>query len=240
MAIFILVHGSWHGGWCWEKIVPGLEAVGHTAIAPDLPGMGSDKTPLSETPLRDWIDFIVDIVRNQNERVILVGHSRGGVVISQVAERIPDHISRLVYVTAFLLQDGQSLAEIASQQVEGDTAPPLPILFAEDGMSCTIETDQVGPAFYGHCTEEQVTKVLSLLTPEPTAILNVPVSITSGNFGSIPRAYIEAADDQAIDIRKQRRMHDALPCNPVLTLESDHSPFYSMPDQLVEMLNSMA
>ncbi|HEV2523852.1 MAG TPA: alpha/beta fold hydrolase, partial [Gammaproteobacteria bacterium] len=118
MATFILIHGAWQGGWCWERIVPRLEAEGHRVFAPDLPGMGQDPTPLAEITLDRWVQFVSDLVYQQKEKVILVGHSRGGLIISQVAEQLPEHIQSLVYLAAILVPNGGTLAN-AMQQHEG-------------------------------------------------------------------------------------------------------------------------
>jgi pimeloyl-ACP methyl ester carboxylesterase len=109
MATFVLVHGAFHGGWCWYKIVPLLEAKGHRVLAPDLPGLGDDHTPLADLSLAAWTDSVAAKLHVLGTPVILVGHSRGGIVISEVAERVPEHVSALVYLTAFLVSDGESL-----------------------------------------------------------------------------------------------------------------------------------
>ena len=116
MANFILVHGSLHGGWCWHKLVPLLEAQGHRVLAPDLPGMGADPTPLSEITLRGWAEFIVRQSREAGEPVMLVGHSRGGTVISEAAELAPQSMLGLIYLAALLLPAGGKAFEAAVAQ----------------------------------------------------------------------------------------------------------------------------
>jgi len=83
MTTFGLIHGAWHGAWCWERVVPSLERRGARVVAPDLPGMGQDKTPLSGITLAVWARSVADLVEQQSEPAVLVGHSRGGIVISQ-------------------------------------------------------------------------------------------------------------------------------------------------------------
>jgi pimeloyl-ACP methyl ester carboxylesterase len=83
---FVLVHGSWHGAWCWEKVTPLLEAAGHVAVAVDLPGHGEDRTPPGDVTLSDYTDRICDVVAAQSGPVVLVGHSMGGGAITQAAE----------------------------------------------------------------------------------------------------------------------------------------------------------
>lgn len=78
MAVYVLVHGAWHGSWCWDKVVSGLEAAGHTAHALDLPGHGGDATPLGEISLDSYVEHVGAILTALPEPAILVGHSLGG------------------------------------------------------------------------------------------------------------------------------------------------------------------
>src|SRR5664279_2862075 len=101
MSAFVLVHGAWHGGWCWDKVVARLEAMGHTAAAPDMPGHGDDKTPIAGVTLEHLVQRVCETIDAQSEPVVLVGHSYGGAMITQAAERRADKIKSLAYVTAF-------------------------------------------------------------------------------------------------------------------------------------------
>jgi len=92
MPRFVLIHGAWHGGWCWERVVPLLRAADHEVLASDLPGMGTDRTPFAADVLGQWADFVAALVHEAAEPAVLVGHSRGGLVISEGAERAPDQI----------------------------------------------------------------------------------------------------------------------------------------------------
>jgi pimeloyl-ACP methyl ester carboxylesterase len=112
MATFVMIHGAWHGGWCFDILRPLLEAKGHQMIAPDLPGMGGDEPTLAAVTLESWTDFVADLCRNADAPVILCGHSRGGIVISQAAEAAPDSIAALVYICAMLIPNGMSRADM--------------------------------------------------------------------------------------------------------------------------------
>ncbi len=109
---YILVHGAWHGGWCWRYLTPLLQAAGHRVFAPALPGHGNDCTPLVEVTFVSYVDRIINLVHRATSLVVLVGHSLGGMVISQVAEECPTSIARLVYLTALLPQNGQSVLQL--------------------------------------------------------------------------------------------------------------------------------
>jgi|SRR5579859_17233 len=238
MATFILIHGAWHGGWCWEHVTPLLEAAGHTVLAPDLPGMGADTSELGNDPLAQWADFVADLASGAEAPVILVGHSRGGLVISEVAERIPQRIDRLVYLTAFLLERGQSLGDVAGRHPE--VGPGTAIRPAPDPAYLAIDADMGRSIFYGLCSDEDARRAAERLTPEPLAALIKPLEVSAERFGRVRRAYIEAAQDRAISLEMQREMQAALPCDPVATLNSDHSPFYSAVPDLVRGLLKLA
>lgn len=223
MATFILIHGAWHGGWCWENLTPLLADAGHCVLAPDLPGMGADDRLLGPDPIGEWADFTAGLAREAMGPTILVGHSRGGLVISEAAERAPDRIDRLVYLTAFLLERGQSLADIAGRYPE--VGPGAAVRPAGDPSRLALDPDAAIPIFYSDYKPEAARYAAERLVSEPIAALTRPASVTAERFGSVRRSYIEATRDRAISLVMQREMRAALPCETVATLTSDHSPF---------------
>ena len=115
MSSYILIHGACSGGWCWEKVVPLLERAGHTVAAPDLPGHGLDDTPSGEVTLASYSRRVCEILDAQAEPVILVGYSMSGLVITAAAEERPEKIKALVYLTAYLVRHGESLAQVINR-----------------------------------------------------------------------------------------------------------------------------
>ncbi|MZQ81166.1 alpha/beta fold hydrolase [Paenibacillus sp. 5J-6] len=227
MSTYLLIHGAWHGAWCWEKIVPLLESAGHRVITIDLPGHGKDQTPISKVSLAVYTDRVVAAIDELDEEVILVGHSMGGIVVSQAAEYRPNRIKSLVYLTAFLLQNGQNMLVI----------PPNPnMLVSKDGRTINVAADKARQIFYNSCSDEDATGAVSRLQEQATSPFVTPLSLTQNNFGQVPRYYIEGLRDNAIPIDMQRQMQAASPCKEVFTLDTDHSPFYSTPDQLCNIL----
>ena len=95
MASYILIHGAWHAGWCWEKVASLLSSQGHQVIAPDLPGHGSNQKPHSAVKFQDYIDCIMACVESCDEQPILVGHSFAGMFLSQVAAMYPGRFKNL-------------------------------------------------------------------------------------------------------------------------------------------------
>ncbi len=236
-ATFVLVHGAWHGAWCWHRVVPLLEAAGHRVIAPDLPSMGEDQTPATSVTLDSWARFVADIAVQQPDPVVLVGHSRGGIVISRAAELAPERIERLVYLAAYLLPAGMSLADAA--RADANSLVPANMIPAASGVTCTLRARVVRDAFYGACSDEDCEYARTRLSPEPLKPLVTPLAVTPEKFGRVPRIYIECTDDRTISLAEQRRMHAALPCERVFTLATDHSPFLSAPQELAGILISI-
>jgi pimeloyl-ACP methyl ester carboxylesterase len=238
VATFVLVHGAWHGGWCWQKIVPLLEAEGHRVIALDLPGHGDDSTALSGMTLDANVTRIREAVEAADERVILVGHSMGGIAITRVAEEVPDMIATLVYLAAFLPQDGQSLPELAERMVDSLVASNMQVNEREG--TAVIPEELWRDAFYGECDDKDVVFASRHLVRESLAAIGPSVRITPEHAGRVPRVYVECLRDRAITIDAQRAMQGAAGCERVLTIDTDHSPFLSRPRELADHLLSLA
>jgi pimeloyl-ACP methyl ester carboxylesterase len=239
VATFVLIHGAWHGGWCWDETAPLLRAAGHSVFAPDLPGMGRDKTPLEKVDLSTWTLFVSDLVVQAFEPVVLVGHSRGGIVISEVAEIVPDRIQTLVYLAAFLAPNGKTLADMLALET-GRAVATDAIVPGDGGRTSTIAPAKVAPVFYNTTPPALQARAASLLGAEPMMSFTTPVRTSATRYGRVRRAYIECTQDNAVPLELQRAMQRTLPCKPVVTLETDHSPFFSAPGELTQALDGIA
>jgi pimeloyl-ACP methyl ester carboxylesterase len=180
------VHGSWHGGWCWDGVATLLRGSGHVVRAADLVGLGDDGTDLAGVTLTTWRDQIVALVDAADEPVVLVGHSRGGIVISAVAEARPDRIARLVYVAAFLLRDGESISR--TMRADGSSLILPNLVVFEDGVSSIVRSKALAETFYGHCTPEEVAAAAARLRPEPVLPNRTPAQVSDERFGRLRRA----------------------------------------------------
>src|SRR6476620_11077653 len=140
MATFVLVHGAWHGSWCWKRVRKALQARGHDVFTPTLTGVAERSHLISpQVNLDTHINDVVNLIRwEELSDVVLCGHSYGGCVISGVVDRVPDRIGALVYLDAFVLEDGQSLHDtlqpaqrdlqwdLATRYGDGWKVPPIP------------------------------------------------------------------------------------------------------------------
>jgi pimeloyl-ACP methyl ester carboxylesterase len=237
MTRFVLVHGAFHGGWCWEEVVPRLERRGHEVWAPDLPGMGADATSGKVATLDEWAEFLARNITASAQRTILVGHSRGGIVISRTAELVADKLAGLVYLTAVLAPPGSSLGETMGL---ADRSPQELMAPSEDRKTIRMTSrESAKQSFYSATDPAVADRAFDRLCPEPAGIFYEPIRLSAARYGRVPRAYVECLRDAAISIEMQRRMVAAQPCS-VRTLDTDHSPFYSRPDELARMLDEIA
>ena len=211
--------------------------MGHTAVAPDMPGHGTDTMPIEGVTLDDIVQRVCDTIDEQNEPVVLVGHSYGGAMITQAAERRAGKIKSLAYVTAFLLDDGQALMDLAQEDAQSHLGGQVDI--SDDGVVATVKPEALRDCFYGECSDEDFAFAKERLRLEAVAGMRTPMRTSAAEFGRLPRTYIECLRDNAISIAMQRRLHGALPCQRVFTLDTDHSPFFSAPDALAEALGRL-
>jgi pimeloyl-ACP methyl ester carboxylesterase len=238
MAAYLLIHGAWHGAWCWDSTAEALRAAGHDVTAIDLPGHGNDSTPAAEVTLDRYADRICQALAGIEGQAIVVGHSMGGIAITAAAEACPEKIATLVYLTAFLPKNGESLLSLESRNPRPAVPPAL--VMSETEPTATLLDDLVVPIFYHDCTEADQQMALAHLTPQALAPMSTELVLTEERFGSIPRVYIECTDDRAISIELQRDMYTASGVDKVISMDVSHSPFLSMPQALADHLAALA
>ena len=237
MATFVLVHGSWTGAWCWTKIRPLLEHLGHKVIAIDLPGYGGDKTPAREVSLESYRQCVSDTIDRQTESIILVAHSMAGIAISSAAECRPYKVRALVYIAGFLLKDGQSIFDL--HQTDPQSLLMKSVELSPDSAQSTVKQEAIRELFYSDCPDDIARWASNQLQPDPVAPILTPIHVTEENFGKIPLVYIECLQDKAISPELQKRMYTASPYSKVVRLNTGHSPFFSAPKRLASALASV-
>lgn len=236
MASFILIHGSWHGGWCFDEVAALLREKGHEVIAPDLPGIGGDAAALAAVSLQGWADFTADLCRSATQSpVILAGHSRGGLVVSQSAETASEAIDALVYICAMMLPNGMSRAEFKAMEAPNPAFDAL-ITPVADGHGTRITGENPQDVFAQLSPPDKVAAAMARLADEPHGPRSTPLRLTPERWGSLPRMYVECTNDLTIPIASQRLMQEMSPGAAVVTLDADHSPFLSRPKELADAL----
>lgn len=233
----VLVHGAFAGKYAWDLVVPKLAAAGKKVLTLDLPGHGEDHTPPQEVSFESYITTVVNVIEAQEGKVVLVGHSMGGVVITAVAEKIPNKIEKLVYLSAYVPKNGQNLQELAEHDAESLIGRNLK--FTPDYAGGYLPDDITEIVFAGDCSDDikklVVEKSQSRL--EPLAAFQVPVQITDANFGAVDKYYIETLQDVGVGNTLQKQMvADNSTFKQVFSIDSGHSAYFAKPDELVQIL----
>ena len=238
MKTFILIHGSWHSSWNWHKVIPLLEKQGHRAIAIDLPGMGRDKTPIQEVKMKTTVERICKIIDSIEDKVILVGHSKNGIMISQAAEFRPHKIEKLVYLAAYLIPHGKTQREYSIHDTQGVLKPYVTI--HEELNAHTLQPEIYKEGLYADCDDDITELAKVLLSHEPVESGITALQLTEKNYGSVPRFYIECTEDKAVTPFIQQKMYTETPCEKIYSMPASHSPFFSRPKELTDILCEIA
>lgn len=242
MARILLVHGAFGRASCWDRVVPCLHAAGHSVQAIDLPGAGDDPTPVAEITLDRYAQRVGEALAD-GPPAVLVGHSMGGMVITQAAARCPDQVERLVYVAAFLPQDGESLIEITrSPEAAGDQVQANLVVDGDPPVA-TIPPEAAREALCHCCDDEQFAWATSVRGRQAVAPFTQPVALDGPGrdaFTALPRAYVMCLQDRAVRPSLQRRFAHTAGCDPVIEIDTDHAVWASRPDELAAALNRIA
>jgi pimeloyl-ACP methyl ester carboxylesterase len=231
----LLVHGAWHGAWCWAALQAELDRRGVPSLAVELPGHGASREPFGD--LYGDAQTVADVLDRLDRPVVLVGHSYGGAVITEAATRHPADVAHLVYLTAFCLDEGEALLPMVQAklpQVEVPIAGGFHT--SEDGSMLIMDESYCVPAFYGECSPQVAAAAIARLCPQPTASFVQPV--TGAPWKTLPSTYVRCTLDGAIHIDQQDWM--ARRCADVVTIETDHSPFASRPVETADILERLA
>lgn len=223
-ATYILVHGGWSGAWCWRDVGRELTRRELPWTALDLPSSTHGAHP--NTYLADDAREVIEVAKLDGP-VVLVGHSYGGAVITEAAERIPN-LERLVYVAALVPVLGQSASEA---KAEVDVMTRLDDAIERHGDYLILDPVLAHAALYQDCKEKDAAWAVSQLTPQTVASFRSPRDAFDVDVAS---RYILCTDDNALDPTLQKVMSQR--CSEVVTLESDHSPFLSRPVTLTDLL----
>jgi pimeloyl-ACP methyl ester carboxylesterase len=233
---YVLVHGAWMGAWAWNAVAEDLRAGGAEVAVVELPAHGQDATPLAELGMNTYVDRVVEAIDAQDRPVVLVGHSMAGMVIAQAAEARPERIRTLVFASAYLPQDGQSLLDLAYQDADAITGHHL--VYHDDG-TVGVAAEALAEVFCHDCDADALSELEAGYRAEPGMPLGEPVSLTEARFGSVPRVYIETTADRAVSVGLQRQMVAATPVERVISLATSHTPMLADPAAFVSALLSL-
>lgn len=234
---FVFIPGSFHGAWCWYKMQALLSKNGNTSESIDLPGHGLDTTPLNTITLDSYVNAVCNALEKYDEPVVLVGHSRAGIVISQVAEQAPDKIDALVYLCAFLIPDGEPM--VATALTDVGSALVNNLIFNEAEGWHFPQRSIFREAFYNDCSDEDQALCDALLTKEPNIPVGTPLKLSKERYGQVKKVYIHTSLDHTITYGLQKKMVERTPVDQTFELKTSHSPFLSQPIALSDILLKM-
>ena len=226
MALFALVHGGGHGGWCWEDLVPELERRGHDTVAPDLPF--EDET----AGARRWAEVVVDAIDGAapSDDVVVVGHSMGGLCVPVVASLRP--VRRMVFLGALVPVPGRTHAEDLAEN------PDAVVFDADRGTPgpAGLSWEAARHGFYADCDETTARHAYERLRPTPLVVFTeaCPIDV----WPDVPSTYVVMSDDRAVGPAWSRRAAARIDAE-LVELGGSHSPFYSRPAELADVLVSM-
>jgi pimeloyl-ACP methyl ester carboxylesterase len=231
---YVLVHGAWQAPYVWNAVRSDLIKKGNQVVVVELPGHGTDTTPLHTLTLDVYRDKVIDVLSKVNGNVILVGHSMGGMVITSVAEKIPAKISKLVYIGAFLPASGQSLEDLSKLDPGSKLGPSL--VLSADQLSLDVKKDNLTNLFINDGTQADKDLVLTNYRPEPSIPFGNKVTLTKENFGAVDKVYIKTLQDIVISPGFQDRMITGAGIKTVYQVNTSHSPFLAQPQAVSELL----
>ena len=229
----VLVHGAWHGSWCWARLVPLLDDAGVDVTAVDLPSRGN-----AAGTLADDAAHVRAVLDGSGGDVVLVGHSYGGAVITEGGAH--PAVGDLVYLAAFALDKGEScmaaaMEEAAAAGVSHEGRPQPAVISGPDGLT-TFEPASAAECLYNTCDDETTAWALSRLVGQPMATLNGAPSVVA--WREKPATYAVCTSDMIVHPHLQQLL--AKRCSSSVEWPTDHSPFLCRPDLVAELLVNLA
>lgn len=229
---FVLIHGAWHGGWCWDGMIEKLNAAGHTAEAPTMLGhhKEDDRANIQFT---DYVDKIVDVLKRQTDPVVLVGHSSAGFLLQAAAPMVPNKIAQLVFLNAFILPDGKCQFDLVPPEVsEGMTAAAK----ASPDNCVPVDEDFVRNMLMAGETGQKQDDLISRLVPQPIAIFTTPVATQDFEQLAIPKSVVFCKADVSLPPGAYLGMAQGLGEYNLIEVEGGHEALFTHPGLVVDGL----
>ena len=234
---YVLVHGAWQAPYVWDNVKATLEKNGDHAVVVELPAHGSDQTAPQTLSIDVYRDKVIESLNKIDGKVILVGHSLGGMIISAVAEKVPAKIRKLVYIGAYLPANGQSLLDLANTDADALLGPSLRP--SADQLTLDVVHENITNIFIQDGTEAIKALVLKNFRAEPAIPFTNKAALTTANYGSVEKVYIKTLQDHVISPSLQGRMISAAGIQTTYQLNTSHSPFLSKPDSVSILLSKI-
>ncbi|SHG44608.1 Pimeloyl-ACP methyl ester carboxylesterase [Chryseolinea serpens] len=228
-----IIHGAWSSASDWKQVTEDLMAAGHQVISINLPGHGSDNTAITGISLKLYVDEVKKAI-GVKQNVVLVVHSFGGIVGSQVAEQIAPQIKKIIYIAAYVPKNGESLLSLAQTDAESHIGKSL--IVDEKAGIATVRKEGVADVFMADAPAQVADYVSNTIKPEPLAPLATPVTLTDGKFGKINKVFVHSLNDHTIGYSLQQKMVKDAGIQRLYSLPSSHTPFIMFPHVLAQII----
>jgi len=238
-STLILVHGAGHGSWSWSKVIPLLANKNISTTAVDLPGQSNDTLKLFNHTLADDVDCIRNATDSVQGKVILAGHSSGGVAIAQAAELLGiAKVEKLIFLDAFMPKDGESVGSIAAKVASDiknkkEAGAPPEMLFTANHKVFKWNPEIVENHFYHDCSKADIANAKANLKWQSVASISTQVKLSDDIYGGIPKYYILCTEAKDLD---KSSIATNVPVKKIFKISSSHSPFLSKPNELARIL----
>ena len=231
---FVLVHGAWHGGWCWRDVAAVLRTAGHQVFTPTMTGLGERAHLLNaQVGLSTFIDDIAAVILSEElDNVVLVGHSFGGHVINGVADRMPQLLRQLIYLDGLVVQHGQSALSIMPPAVQAERTRTMDA----EGLRMTSPA----PDQFGLSDPAQLAWVMRQLTPHPLKGYTEPLQLQHPLGNGLPKTYIAVTDPWYPPLAELRQWVRSQPDWDWRELAACHNAMVSAPLALASLLMELA
>lgn len=238
MTRFLLIHGGWQGGWCWENVSAELRRRGHEAYAPTLPGSGPNDPDRRYRGMAELARHAVGALPDGASDVVAVGHSGGGPVAQAIYELIPDRLRQIVFIDAFVLQDGRSVIDdVPAAMIDQFTSAAA----ATPDRTIPISEELWVDGLCGSVNEEAARRWFSRTVPLPVGWLEERVSLPTFATSGVPTAYIFLDDDVAVFDREMFERQAARLIDPaVINCPGSHEAMLTHPASLTDALLTVA
>ncbi len=234
---YVLVHGAWADESAWSFVRNKLALNANVAVV-NLPAHGIDLTAANAVSLGDYVKSVKDAINQQSGKVILVGHSMAGIVISQVAEDMPSKIDKLIYVSAYLPKNNEDLLSLSRQDTQSKVGGALE--FNTDYTAATIKKEMIAPAVCADCSDFMKEVLIKYHQAEPAKPLGEKVVLTNTKFGSVPKYYIHTSQDMAVGYELQKLMvKNNGTIKQTFVMSTSHLPFVVQPQEFVKILTGI-
>lgn len=237
MATLLLVHGGWSASWAWDRLLPELDGLGVRYKTISLPGHDSDGRSLWSVSLSDYTEYLADAAEKIDDRVVMVGHSSGGFVITAAAGQSPDSFDELVYLAALVPIEGERLAVLALGDKESKLGPgvrPNPLL-----GYLSLHQSVWHDALFHDCDDESERQFAELVVNEPMRPGLTKLKLKSG-FDKIPKSYVLCTNDHAMTTNYQLWMAERSGVPLRHEMQCGHMPMSSNPKELARVLADYA